>query len=292
MKGGKFGKVINEKTKQSKLITSKYDRMFKAIMCENKDILESVLSTVLDRPVKIISFLNPELNIKNLKERNKTLDLTIKLDDEFINCEVNTSHSLSTRVRNLNFFYSFVSQLVKRGNEYDTKTKYIQINLTYGLSDKHKIIEEYTFKSSDTVYYDNHKIIEVNMDKINELWYAKSELDISKYKYLMMLNIDTIESLQVLGKGDYIVEKYSKNLETLNEDRDFIWGLTWEEDKEKIHRSELTEAKEEGFKQGTKQKASEMANEMLKANIPIETIQEISKLSIKEIKALKNYKEN
>ena len=104
----------------------------------------------------------------------------------------------------------------------------------------------------------------------------------------MMLNIDTIESLQVLGKGDYIVEKYSKNLETLNEDRDFIWGLTWEEDKEKIHRSELTEAKEEGFKQGTKQ----MANEMLKANIPIETIQEISKLSIKEIKALKNYKGN
>lgn len=280
--------MINEKTKQSKLITSKYDRMFKAIMCENKDILESVLSTVLDRPVKIISFLNPELNIKNLKERNKTLDLTIKLDDEFINCEVNTSHSLSTRVRNLNFFYSFVSQLVKRGNEYDTKTKYIQINLTYGLSNKHKIIEEYTFKSSDTVYYDNHKIIEVNMDKINELWYAKSELDISKYKYLMMLNIDTIESLQVLGKGDYIVEKYSKNLETLNEDRDFIWGLTWEEDKEKIHRSELTEAKEEGFKQGTKQ----MANEMLKANIPIETIQEISKLSIKEIKALRNYKEN
>ena len=130
------------------------------------------------------------------------------------------------------------------------------------------------------------------MDKINELWYAKSELDVSKYKYLMMLNIDTIESLQVLGKGDYIVEKYSKNLETLNEDRDFIWGLTWEEDKEKIHRSELTEAKEEGFKQGTKQKASEMANEMLKANIPIETIQEISKLSIKEIKALKNYKGN
>ena len=44
-------KLIKEKKAKDVLITSRYDLAFKAIMLKNKDILERILETALDRPV-------------------------------------------------------------------------------------------------------------------------------------------------------------------------------------------------------------------------------------------------
>ena len=44
--------------------TAKYDKVFKTIMIENKDILEKVLETVLKKKVEVIEFIHEELPIK------------------------------------------------------------------------------------------------------------------------------------------------------------------------------------------------------------------------------------
>ena len=58
-----------------KFYTAKYDRVFRKIFVNAKDykLLEAVLSACLDKDVKIIKFIDTELNVRNVKERVKRL---------------------------------------------------------------------------------------------------------------------------------------------------------------------------------------------------------------------------
>ena len=82
----------------------------------------------------------------------------------------------------------------------------------------------------------------------------------------------------------------------VNEDPEFFSYMTKEEDEEKCHNTELKEATEAGLvagidigrDEGKKEAYENMAKEMLKRNVSIEDIMEISKLSEEEILKLKN----
>ena len=82
---------------------------------------------------------------------------------------------------------------------------------------------------------------------------------------------------------DKIVDKYITNVTIVNNDPEFQKYMSEEEDKRKIQNSLLSEAKEEGISQGIEQ----TAKNMLKKNMSIEDISEITGLSINEIKSLK-----
>ena len=297
--------MSNITIQKNKLLTARYDKMFKTIMLENKDILEKVLETIVNKSVEIIDFVNQEMPIMNKNERVKRLDLIIKLDGEYYECEVNTSPSMATRVRNLNYFFSFIVSRAKQGNMYDIKTKYVQINLTFGMDSyygpqKYGIIEEYQIKTNENkVYYDNFKIIEVNMDKINKLWYAKSELEIEKFKYLIMLDIKEKEELEKISKGDVFMEKYQRKLEELNSNEEFVYGLTWEEELEMIKNAEVELARESGLEkglekgikqgvdQGAEQKSIEIAKKLIEEGESLERIQRLTSLDEKRLIELK-----
>lgn len=165
-------KKVQEKKNQDVLITSRYDLAFKTIMIKNKDILECILETALGKPVVITEYIPQDLPIENILEKEKTVDLIVKCDNEYYEIEVNTSNGLEERIRNLNYFFRFItSRNVKANKRYDTKSKYIQINLSYNM-DKYyspktyNILEEYKIQTDDKkVFVKNISILEINMDK-------------------------------------------------------------------------------------------------------------------------------
>ena len=69
-------------------------------------------------------------------------------------------------------------------------------------------------------YINNFEYIVINMDRLLKLWYESTK-EIEKYKYLIMLDLDS-EELDKLGNKDNLVDTYRKKVVKLNEDLDFI----------------------------------------------------------------------
>ena len=113
---------------------------------------------------------------------------------------------------------------------------------------------------------------------------------------MIMLDLDKKE-LENMPK-DKIVDKYITNVTIVNDDPEFQKYMSEEEDKKKIQNSLLSEAKEEGISQGytsgindgiskgENKKSIEIAKNMLKKNMSIEDISDITGLSIEEINKL------
>ena len=126
------------------------------------------------------------------------------------------------------------------------------------------------------------------MDYYDKIWYSKNKEEIKKNQYMIMLDLDKKE-LKSMPK-DKIVDKYITNVTIVNDDPEFQKYMSEEEDKKKIQNSLLSEAKEEGIEQGytsgINDGIKQTAKNMLKRNMSIEDISEITDLSIEGIKKL------
>lgn len=70
----------------------------------------------------------------------------------------------------------------------------------------------------------NFETLQINMERLKEIWYSNSTSDINKYKYLIMLDMKE-ENLEKLGKGDKIVEEYKEKVCALNNNPNFTIQL-------------------------------------------------------------------
>ena len=291
--------MINLQTEE-KFYTCRSDRAFKEIFLkeQNRDLLTKLLEEVLN--TKIISIVeeNIERNTGNLSVRRKYLDMLLSTDKGLIGIEMNAQVTDYLRARNMAFQCDNYAHYTLVGQKYNEDVQVIQINFTYGLEHSGKtkplhleLLEVYEpLSKTGKKYVENFKILEFNMDKIMDFWYAKDEEKIKEYKYFIMLDLDK-EDLSILSKKDKLVNKYMSNLEELNEDPEFREYMTVEEDQRKIYNTEIDLARKnglaEGLSQGAKQNSIEIAKSMLSLGVnTLEQIAEVTKLSMEEIKKL------
>ena len=179
------------------------------------------------------------------------------------------------------------------GDTYIEDTDIVQVNLTWGLgrnNDEMKIYKIMNEKGE--LYVKNFIIYEINMDYYDKILYSKNEDEIKKNQYMIMLDLDKKE-LENMPK-DKIVDKYITNVTIVNDDPEFQKYMSEEEDKRKIQNSLISEAKENGYtsgindgiSKGENKKSIEIAKNMLKKNMSIEDISDITGLSIEEINKL------
>ena len=301
--------MINLQT-EDKFYTCRSDRAFKEIFLkeQNRDLLTKLLEEALN--TKIISIVeeNIERNTVNLKVRRKYLDILLSTDKGLIGIEMNAQVTDYLRARNMAFQCDNYAHYTLVGKKYNEDVQVIQINFTYGLEHSNKtkplhleLLEVYEpLSKTGKKYVENFKILEFNMDKIMDFWYAKDEEKIKEYKYFIMLDLDK-ENLSILSKKDKLVNKYMSNLEKLNEDPEFREYMTVEEDQRKIYNTEMDLARKnglaegraeghaeglsEGLSQGAKQTSIEIAKK-LKTEMSVEKIADITGLTKKEIENL------
>ena len=213
----------------------KYDRVFKSVIADedNPKMLEEFLSRVLNMKIDNIVHLRTELPVTNVIKRTKTLDLLIESNGKYIHLELNINKPTYLHNRNLCFFMDSFIKKTKRGEEYDITSDFIHIDLTYGLSKDHDVVECYEIKSKKHKYVENVKILEFNMDKITDFWYDRNIEMVEKYKPLVLLGLDK-ENLDLItstiSKGDDFVAEFTDKITHLNEDEQFQSLMTYEED--------------------------------------------------------------
>ena len=151
------------------------------------------------------------------------------------------------------------------------------------------MIREYKIRDKhNNEFIKNFIVYDINMEKVKDIWYSKSKKEIENNKYLIMLDLD-LEELDELSKisKDRRVNKYMDEVKRVNEDPEFREFISAEEDNRKIENSIKKELREDGIKEGQKERNVEIAKNMLKDNIPIITISKYTGLTKKEISLLK-----
>ena len=266
------------------------DSIFKAIVVNEQDtrLLDYILSDILEEKVHVIKFVPTELKIRRKSERVKVTDLIVESNNgKHILVELNSNFSSSIKVRNLSYYASYYSQIVEKSKKYDEGLETVLINLNH---DSKVELDKKTYllkcNEDNSIYTNTFKIININLVKYKELWYDECIKGNKEHIHLVMLNAN-MDEIEKLGKKDKVVKEYEERMLTLTKDGVVINHLSYEEDQEKIRRSEISEARDEGIIKGITEEKDNIAINMLKDNMPIDVIMKYTSLTKKEINRLK-----
>ena len=279
--------------------TCRNDRTFKEVFLkpDNSDLLKALLEFILKIKIDKLEIKKTELLSGNVNIKDKRVDAIVHTGNKKIEIEINSQNKDYLHTRSTAYICNIYQSNASVGDTYNEDTDIIQVNLTWGLgrnNDEMKIYKIMNEKGE--LYVKNFIIYEINMDYYDKIWYSKNEEEIKKNQYMIMLDLDKKE-LKSMPK-DKIVDKYITNVTIVNDDPEFQKYMSEEEDKKKIQNSLLSEAKEEGISQGytsgindgiskgENKKSIEIAKNMLKKNMSIEDISDITGLSIEEINKL------
>ena len=151
------------------------------------------------------------------------------------------------------------------------------------------MIREYKIRDKhNNEFIKNFIIYDINMEKVKDIWYSKSKKEIENNKYLIMLDLD-LKELDELSKisKDRRVNKYMDEVKRVNEDPEFREFISAEEDNRKIENSIKKELREDGIKEGQKERNIEIAKNLLKNNVDISVIASSTGLTKEKIERLK-----
>ena len=275
--------------------TCRNDRAFKEVFLnpDNSDLLKALLEFILKIKIDKLEIKKTELLSGNVNIKDKRVDAIVHTGNKKIEIEINSQNKDYLHTRSTAYICNIYQSNASVGDTYNEDTDIIQVNLTWGLgrnNDEMKIYKIMNEKGE--LYVKNFIIYEINMDYYDKIWYSKNEEEIKKNQYMIMLDLDKKE-LKNMPK-DKIVDKYITNVTIVNDNPEFQKYMSEEEDKRKIQNSLLSEAKENGYtsgindgiSKGENKKSIEIAKNMLKKNMSIEDISDITGLSIEEINKL------
>ena len=279
----------------AKFYTCRNDRAFKEVFLkpDNSDLLKALLEFILKIKIDKLEIKKTELLSGNVNVKDKRVDAIVHTGNKKIEIEINSQNKDYLHTRSTAYICNIYQSNASVGDTYNEDTDIIQVNLTWGLgrnNDEMKIYKIMNEKGE--LYVKNFIIYEINMDYYDKIWYSKNEEEIKKNQYMIMLDLDKKE-LKNMPK-DKIVDKYITNVTIVNDDPEFQKYMSEEEDKRKIQNSLLSEAKENGYTsgindgifKGENKKSIEIAKNMLKKNMSIEDISDITGLSIEKINKL------
>ena len=279
--------------------TCRNDRAFKEVFLnpDNSDLLKALLEFILKIKIDKLEIKKTELLSGNVNIKDKRVDAIVHTGNKKIEIEINSQNKDYLHTRSTAYICNIYQSNASVGDTYNEDTDIIQVNLTWGLGKNNEEMKIYKIMNEKgELYVKNFIIYEINMDYYDKIWYSKNEDEIKKNQYMIMLDLDKKE-LKNMPK-DKIVDKYITNVTIINDDPEFQKYMSEEEDKRKIQNSLLSEAKEEGISQGytsgindgiskgENKKSIEIAKNMLKKNMSIEDISDITGLSIEEINKL------
>ena len=299
-----------------RLIPLKFDKMYKKIFVSDdcKHLTDLLVKETTKINSKIVTLLNPEIINYPYQEKNTTVDLIAKLENEIIvGIELNASVNELLIKRNLFYMAKVMAISLDQAQSYKRLKKQIQVNLNFE-GDYIEPIDYISLgvKGTDKIYTDALEIIRINIPYFVKMCYNKDVSKLSKKERLLgMIGSEDIELSRKLAKGDEILEmildkqiKYSQDKDMgLAYDRDKLMKEVYEYSIDEKYKEGIEEGKLAGKLDGIKQgkldgyqegkldgRLDEKINivkNLLNMNIDITSISKATGLSIEEINNLK-----
>ena len=220
-------------------------------------------------------------------------DILAYVDGSIINIEANKFFKLSSIGKNNLYHHKIAYEQYKRGKDVDD-TVTLQINFNMIRTFGNKLFEVFSMKNEDGTYRDeeNFKRVHINMANPLKKYYTIGK-ELSKIeKALVMFQITNKDEVWKLAKGDEDLEAMAKIIDDINKDEEIIGAYYKDEMDEWMKKIDINEAKKDGqikgHAEGSKEKALEIAQNLLHLGIDVQTIFKATGLSEEEINALKS----
>ena len=202
----------------------------------------------------------------------------------------------------MEYAHRLYSKKIRRGEENYQYTQVIQFNLNnFAFKGNDKIVDIYTVTNDDNIGLSNKLIfVQIYVPNLRKKWYTKGIKSLSEEeKYILALVEMDLDKLNDLG-GENIMDEYVKEAEEVSfeggvgEAYDKEWAL-----RDQGYRDGLSQGKAEGFSQGREEGRAEgkteginernleIAINMLKEGIDINTISKCTGLTIEKINTLR-----
>ena len=285
----------------NKKLNLKNDIIFKAFFGKkgNEEFLIDFLEALLKIKITKIE-IQEDVNLEQLsvEEKGGRLDIQAILNDGVIaNIEMQVRNNHNMEVRTTFYASKIMSRETSRGEDYRSIKKIILINiLGYNMFKKY---DEYIHKTA--IVLDGHRE-EIVIDNI-EWWFIElpkfrkmhKNIDNKIDQWLLFIDDEEKELVKMAEEKNQTLQKAREKMNYLTGDAAVrrlaelreIWELDYNSDinyaREKGEKSGL----KRGRKEGEQKKSIEIAKKLLKLQMPIEQISELTSLTEEEINNIK-----
>lgn len=183
----------------------------------------------------------------------------------------------------MDYAHHIYSIKIQVGSQYHYR-QVIQFNLNnFSFKGNDKIFDSYYIQNEEGILLNDKLIfVQIYIPNLRKKWYTTGIESLTEAeRFILTLIEQNLEDSKELGKGAHIMEEYIQ--EAIEVGEDFSFGESYDKEwamREQEHRDGF----EEGIQQGIQQKQVEIVKNMLKKNLPIDTIMEITGLSEEEIR--------
>ena len=298
-----------EKNKKIKRLPLNSDIVFKRVFGkeENKDLLKSLLESILCVKIKNLVVRNPEISRDLQDSKAGTLDVKVTINDNTV-CDVEMPVGNEANINNRSVYYmvKMAANELKISEEYNTQKKTIVINFLnfdfFKRNSYHNIAHMKFEKSSKEAY------IDLGYKKEDELVTDVLEMHFIELKKFKKKNPDTSKTSNqwlwlIIGEEEKIrmTEKENKQIRKAIEILDEMsmdpkeWELYDSRERAIVNYNSgilnaeergMKKGKKEGIKEGKRREKEETAKKLLELDVEIETIKKATGLSEEEIKKL------
>ena len=294
-----------EDTRVTRLpLTSDY--VFKRIFAreENNSMLKDFLEAILNIHINKVEVKNPELTPNMADEKLGILDLKLDIDNErVVDVEMQVLNEHNIKERSSTYLSKLAAEQLKAKQNYKELKKIITINIL-----KYNYLERNSYHSIARMKYEDTNPIEfVNMGYKKEEEDATSTfemhfIELPKFKeknpncntkleqWLWLIDGSKEEKVKMSALENEEINKTVKELNKLSQNPEEV--AKYEEREWSIMRYNVEMdtnrelGKEEGRKEGKRDKEIEIVKKLYSLNTPIEKIAEIVELSIEEVKKI------
>ena len=271
----------------------------------NEGILKDFLESILDIEIKDIIIQNPEIP-KNMRDSKiGILDVRAEINGkEIIEVEMQVQNQYNIDKRSPTYITKIYSDQLKEGDSYVEVKKVAVINILnfnyYKRNSYHSVAR--------MIFEDSKENEKVDMGYILEEQYATEDLEMhfielpkfrkknpdisSKLDQWLWLICGEEEKIKMAKNENEKIKEAKSELEKLEmsaEDRElYELRLKAIRDEINIRESGYTDGMKDGEEKGKKQKSIEIAKNMLKKQIPLELIEELTGISQSEIEKIKD----
>ena len=274
------------------------DYIFKRVFAfeGNESVLKDLLEAILKKDIKTVTIKNPEIIPYEREDKRGLLDIKAETDDgTVLDIEMQMEDKKNAEERGTLYAGNMITSQLQVGDDYKKLKKSIVIFITnYNFLKRNSYHSVGRMKFEDTLEEEYVDMGYSEEEQIASKYIEFHYIELPKYKkknsskftkldQWMCVLTDRKEEMMLAEKENKEIKKAMNTLDYISSDpkeRERHNSVIMDEYNRLISEQNFFEAgKEEGI--------IETAKEMLKENIPIETIEKVTKLSREEIEKLK-----
>ena len=281
----------------------KNDYVFKRIFAkpENNQELKELLEAILNIEIEKVEVKNPEITKNYTDEKLGMLDIRAQInEDTIIDIEMQVANVKTMVDRNIVYTSRLIAEDTKVGEEYGSLKKFISITIL-----GENLLKRNSYHSIVHLKFENsepEKQVEMGYEKEQDLLTDRIEVHYielkkfvkknpkmsSKLEQWLWLIIGEEEKVKMAREKNKTIEKVVEDLDEMSADE----NERLEAYKRQVNMLYDKIEKEEWKKEGRKMEREKNAIKMLEKGIDIQTIVEITGLTVNEIERLRSVNVN